>query len=132
MDTLYWPSAYLYNLSKHSLFSLIFSNLALLFFYSLYCLSNSSYSTKFSNLISLVKALTVFFSISPKLFLISSLGSITTALLISLTSFSRATFFWGTISSGGASAFYFLDISWFWHSILKILIARVQEFIMSY
>lgn len=128
---LWTPSAFLYNLSKHSLFSLSFSNLALLFFCSLYYLSNSSCSTKCSNFISLVKAETVFFSISPKLALISSVGSITTAALMSFLSFSRAIYFYLTISSGLWSGVSFLATRVFWHSILNRLMALFQELIIS-
>ena len=108
IEVVWTASAFLYILSKHSLFSFIFSSFALFAFYSLYYLSNSSYSTKCSNFISLVKAEIVDFSISPKLFLISSPGSITTAATISFLSFSTAIYFYLTISLGGASFLSFL------------------------
>ena len=93
-------SAFLYCRSKHSFPSLAFTNLVLFSFYSLYYLSNSSFSTKFSNFISLLNAVTVFYSISAKLFYISAVGSITTAEDIeSYFSFSRDYFLILTTSS---------------------------------
>lgn len=53
-------SYFLYYLSKHSLVSLAAANLVFFFLDSLYDLSNSSYSTKCSYFISLVKAEIVF------------------------------------------------------------------------
>ena len=54
-------SDFLYYLSKHSFDSFISANLALFFLDSLYYLSISSYSTKCSYFISLVKAEIVFY-----------------------------------------------------------------------
>ena len=54
-------SDFLCYLSKHSLDSLASANFALFFLDSLYYLSNSSYSTKCSYFISLVKAEIVFY-----------------------------------------------------------------------